>query len=196
LDFDFVADDQPLIVHNPYIRSWQFSPSFFLTDAWHVTNPKAAGSYYRPAFLLWLLVNYKLFGLHPYWWHWTTLGLHLCSTLLVYLLIRKLTAQTFVAGTAALLFGLHPVHIESAAWVLGANEALLAVFFLASFLCYLIWRNMPETNQAVRRWFIASMLLYGVALFVKETAVLEGALVFAYEWLFRPPVYAEAADFG
>jgi protein O-mannosyl-transferase len=184
LRFDFIADDHALIENNPAISSWGFVPSYFVTDVWHPGNPHGSGTYYRPIFELWLLLNHLAFGLDTWSWHLTTLGLHLFCTLLVYLLARELTKDAFFSIAAALLFGLHPVHIEGAAWALGSNELVLSVFLIGFFLCYLISRRDEQDAAVSKRWLAASVVIYGFALFAKETAVLGWAFIFAYEWLF------------
>ena len=74
----------------------------------------------------------------------------MCCTLLVYLLALKLTKDDYPSVAAALLFGLHPVHIENVAWVLGVNELVLAVFLISSFICYLVWRERgPDEKTAI-----------------------------------------------
>ena len=77
--FQFVFDDQALLVENPIIRSWKFLPAYFSTSLEHAINPRAAGDYYRPIYLLWQRLNYAAFGLHPAGWHAAALLLHLLA---------------------------------------------------------------------------------------------------------------------
>lgn len=173
LTFAFVYDDQAQIVTTSYVHSWRFVPSYFQEHIWS-HKISGGGSYYRPVFLLWLLINYTLFGLRPEWWHLTTAGLHLTATLLVYRITLRLTRDTLVAAIAALVFGLHPVHVESVAWISGVSDPLVAVLVLASFLCYLRGAGFRA----------ASLGLYGLALLAKEPAVALPPLIFAHAWIF------------
>src|SRR5207248_11307425 len=118
LTFEFVYDDQAQIVATSYVHSWRFVTRYFQEHIWS-HKISGAGSYYRPVFLLWLLINYTLFGLWPEWWHLTTVGIYLLVTLLFYLVTVRLTRDRFIGATAALLFGLHPLHVESVAWISG-----------------------------------------------------------------------------
>ena len=93
LSFEFVYDDNQQIIINPLVQSWTYLPSYFVTDVWSQWGIFAHSVYYRPAFLTWLLLNFKLFGLNPVWWHLTTLSAHLVATWLVYLLTRRITAD-------------------------------------------------------------------------------------------------------
>src|SRR5205085_1082795 len=105
--------------------------------------------YYRPLFNLYLLVNYQLFHLNPAGWHLLLVLWHLLVTLLVYRLARRLLKDEGGALTAALIFGVHPVHIESVAWISGVTEPMLAVFFLGALLGYLRWRDGAAGGEVV-----------------------------------------------
>src|SRR3712207_4719747 len=78
LRFEFVYDDQGQIDENPAVPSWQLIQGYLTGHVWTNLNPRAeVGNYDRPVFMLWLLVNYQLFGLNPLGWRLTTLALHL-----------------------------------------------------------------------------------------------------------------------
>jgi hypothetical protein len=87
------------------------------------------------------------------------------------------------AAIASIVFGLHPAHIEGVAWVCGVSEPLMAMFLIGSFLCYLRYRD--ENTGRRKLWLLASLVLAGLAVFEKETAVILPVLVFAYEVIFR-----------
>jgi Tfp pilus assembly protein PilF len=184
LTFQFVSDDEFQIVNNPFIESWQNVPRFFTAHSWSHSDPNLQGNYYRPVALLWLLINHQLFGLNPSLWHLTTVLAHLAATLAVYALVNTVVKDRFIAGVAALIFGLHPLHIEAVAWVSGFTEPLLAVFFIASFLAYIL----ANADQRVRHWgwLSLSLALYALALLTKETAIILPAFIAAYEWIFKP----------
>ena len=175
LQFEFVYDDLGQIVTNPLVHSWSYLPVYFRANVW--AQSFVVGNYYRPIFMVWLLLNYTVFGLQPFFWHLTTVGLHVTATWLVFVLVERLTRDRRAAGIAALVFGLHPVHLEAVAWVSGLTEPLLAVFCIPAFLAYLNYRERERSP----RWLAISLLLYTVALFTKETAVILPALIVAWE---------------
>lgn len=178
LGFAFVYDDHNQIENNPAIQSWQYFPTYFTSHVWSHKAP--TGLYYRPVFLTWLLLNYKLFALNAAWWHLSTLALHLVSTLLVYFLARRLTGDIWISFLSALLFGVYPGHVEAVDWVSGGTEPLFAVFFVAAFLCYL--------HRSEGYWWRAgSILLASCAVLAKETGVVFPGIVFAYEWFASTP---------
>ena len=179
--YKFVHDDRGQIVENPAVHSWRYTPSYFTRQVWAGVTPEEAGNYYRPIFLLWVRFNDMLFGKNPAGWHVTTVLAHVLTTFLVYLLALRLGTGRDVALLAALIFGLHPAHIEGVAWISGVTEPLLGIFLIGALLAYMKWR--ADTPHA-RRWMATSLVLYAIALLEKETAIIFPGILFAYEAIF------------
>lgn len=182
LRFDFVYDDRGQILANVQVHAWRFLPHYFLERVWSFAYPGLQGNYYRPIFLLLLLLNYKIFGPYASGWHLVSIAAHAGVTYLVYVLARRLTGDQWTALVAALIFGIDPVHIESVAWISGVTDPLLALFLLPSFLCYFNAREGKAYRQA---WLSASLALYGLAMLSKETALILPMIIFVYEWLWH-----------
>lgn len=180
LAFRFVYDDHEQIVTNPYVQSWRYLPFYFHSNVW--AQKMALGNYYRPVFMTWLLAARSAFGLHPILWHAASVVLHVVVTWLVYRLALRLTQHAPTSLVAAALFGVHPVHAESVAWISGITEPLLALFFLLSFLAWLRYRESREP-----RWIALSVVCFALALFAKETAVVLPAVILLHEWLYSAP---------
>src|SRR5579859_2966532 len=175
LSFQFVYDDIGQLVDNPSIRSWQFLPQYFTSHMW--AGVLANSNYYRPLVLLWFRLNYVLFGLSPAGWHFTSILAHAAATLLVFRLVYRLFTNRTAAILSAMIFGLHPIHVQSVAWVSGVTDPLLAIFMTASFLQYLTFRESRKPIHLV--W---SLLLYAGATLTKEPGVILPAIIFAYEY--------------
>ncbi len=182
LGFKFVYDDRGQILANVQVHAWRYLPHYFFERVWSFAYPGIRGNYYRPLFLLFLLLNYKIFGPYAAGWHLVSVAAHMGVTVLVYLLARRLTGDEGTALIAALIFGLHPVHIESVAWISGITDPLLALFLLPAFLCYL---NAREQAAHRRSWLAGSLALYGLAMLSKETALILPILIFTFEWLWQ-----------
>lgn len=178
--FQFVHDDLGQIIANPAVHSWRYVPRYFTEHVWAQVYPGTMGNYYRPVFLLWLRVNYLVFGAHAWGWHLTSVLAHVVVTLLVYFLAARIAGDRLTAAMAALVFGLHPVHIEAVAWISGVTEPLLGMLLIPAFLCYLKKRDQPEK---ARGWLALSLLLYALAMLAKETALVLPMIVMAYEWV-------------
>jgi Flp pilus assembly protein TadD len=185
LRFQFVYDDVEQIVHNPKIQSWDYFADYFTSSLWSQGGWFRV-RFYRPLFLVWLRINDALFGLHAPYWHLTTIAAHLLATLLVYLLVNRLLRDWVPAMYAALFFGLHPVHVEVAAWISAVSEALLAAALLGSLLCF-----ATSVKRKSRWWMAGALVSYALALLMKETAMVFPPIVFLYAWLWGEPKQRE-----
>ncbi|MGC2321572.1 MAG: tetratricopeptide repeat protein [Terriglobales bacterium] len=177
--FDFVYDDHLQIENNPKIRAWNHVGGYFTSHLWaNVGNFDRSSNYYRPLFLVWLRLNHALFGLRASFWHATSLALHLLVVWLVYraaLRLLELMAweealRQTTAALTALIFALHPVHIEPVVWISASSELLLTIFFLLAFTAYAHSRLRagPRRRLAVA----ASLACFCLALMAKETALM------------------------
>lgn len=191
LFFDFAYDDALLILTNPWMQGWHSVGTIFTSTFWGFTPGQDGGAavFYRPLTMMWLfLVNKIGFGM-PGFFHLGVVLVHLIVTLEVAALGRRLTGDARAGALAALVFAIHPTHIESVAWISGISDVLCAAFFLGALLAYLRWADGEG-----RRWLCLSLLLLEAALLSKETAALMVALVFFDRlrqsrergWLARP----------
>jgi tetratricopeptide (TPR) repeat protein len=183
LSFEFVWDDWPQIVNSPIIRSWSNLPRAFGSDLWyHVARHQV---YYRPLFVAWSMLNYTLFGLQPWGWHLGAVLLHVGAVAAMFWLARRLGLEYWTAALAALIFALHPVHIEPVTWVSAASDTMVTIFAALAFAAFLDARDQARNPDSKKRsaWWIASLALLACALLTKEMAVVFTALVGIYSWL-------------
>ncbi len=171
LAFQFVYDDRMQVLDNAAIRRWSYVPQFFTGNVWQLIDVHVLANYYRPLFLLWLRLNYALFGLNPVGWHALSIVLHALVTVQVYWLAKRLFGSRSVAATAAMLFCVHPVHTESVAWISGATDPMLACFMLAAALAYLRHRAAVESGRTQKGIYLTALLFAGLALLSKEVAI-------------------------
>ncbi len=180
LRFAFVYDDLPQIVNNQTLTTWKTLPGLFTAHSWKFLYPDWSGNYYRPLFMTWLLLNRKLFGLYTPAWHATSVLLHLIATWLAFVVARQLFRDSTKAGFVALLFGLHPIHVETVAWISGATDTLMAVFGLASFWAWIRGERDPQNE---RMWKVLAVIFYLASSLSKETGVLLPIVVVAHDLL-------------
>ncbi len=174
---DFVNyDDAANIVRNYTIRSltWHSVRTFFTSV--HV-------GYWIP--LTWLshALVYRFFGLDPAMHHLFNVILHLANTALIFLLTTWVVSWSEVRGdakqprtqvsliaasVAALLFGLHPLQVESVAWATERKDALYSLFFLLSVIAYFRSRVTPPIRLV---WLAVSWVAFVMAAMSKPTAV-------------------------
>ncbi len=193
---EFVFDDTDQIVENQNIRSWDNLAKAFTTHVWafRERGVSPVGSldvppplpYYRPLFTVMLTIEYHLFGLWPQGWHLVSLLLHILCAVGVFYVILLSSGRQIVALLASALFAVHPVHAESVAWISGMTDPIFGVFFLASFYLYLKARTASEHTPTQRRAFVASLVMFLLSTFAKETALSLVLLIFGYEFVTTP----------
>ena len=148
----FQFDDYNVIVNNPAVHS---------LPAWLDSMPGI-----RPLLKFSYALNWT-FQLTPFGFHLFNVIVHSVNTVLVYGLMRSLTAAQWAPLFGALLFALHPVQTEAVTYVSGRSVSLMAMFYLASML---VWLRAPGRQEGEARR-MASAAMFGAALLVKETAV-------------------------
>ena len=92
---------------------------------------------YHPLSMLSLGLTYHFFEFNPWVYHCTNVLLHLANTMLVFWFIYRLTDRRIAAAVTALLFGIHPVHVEAVAWVTSRKDVLYSFFYLLALVQYL-----------------------------------------------------------
>ena len=133
--------------------------------------------YYRPLFSLWMLIVHTLAGLSSFLWHLANVLLHVVVTFLVFKFGVALLDSPIAASAAALLFAVHPIHIEDVCWISAANEMIYTGFVLCSLLLLFYGNRHPRPAYI---WL--SLAAWAAALFTKETAIalLPLFVLFAY----------------
>jgi protein O-mannosyl-transferase len=190
--FEFVYDDVMQVVNNPLILSWHNLPWLFKTDVWRFSNPLLVGNYWRPLFMVWLLFNHWLFGFNPAGWHITSALLHAVTTYFCFRLVNRLSGDTLISTVAALIFAVHPCHLETVAWVSGATDSLMALFYVTAVSAFVLGWEKPTASRW--RWFLLSAVLFGMSLLSKETAATLPLLVVGYVLLFGKREVANWSD--
>jgi tetratricopeptide (TPR) repeat protein len=145
----------------------------------HWLSTAVVGANWHPLTLVSYALDYSCWGLDPTGYHLTNLLLHVVSSVLVFHLFRRLIGEgampTAAAGAmpvaamvAALLFAVHPVHVESVAWVSERKDVLCACFYLASCLAYLRYARQPRPAWP---WYLLTLAFFALALLAKPMAV-------------------------
>jgi Tfp pilus assembly protein PilF len=142
LRFDFVSYDDPgYVVNNPYVAQGisraglRYALLSFDMATW------------QPLTWLSFLVDYELYGLRAGGYHATNLILHVLNTLLLFLVLRGMTRAEWPSALAAALFGLHPLHVESVAWISERKDLLSTFFGLLSIAAYAVYALRPSFTR-------------------------------------------------
>lgn len=123
-------------------------------------------SMYQPMPLLSYSIEYHFFGLDPVVYHSVNLTLHVLNTLLVFWAAHLLSRNKFTAFITALLFGIHPMHVESVAWVTERKDMLYSFFFLAALVLYLCYRRTIQ-----KKYYIFGLISFILSLMSKPSGL-------------------------
>jgi len=163
------------IVQNPL-----FDGNFF-SSVKNIFSSNYFGNYF-PIHLLSYLIEIKLFGYNPFFFHLDNIILHIFNAFFIFLLFYKLTAKSMPAFTCAVLFAVHPIHCESVAWVSERKDTLYLFFMLASFIVLLGYYDKRKFPH-----LIFSLILYILSVLSKSTSI-----VFPFLVLITLPVFKKA----
>lgn len=176
LSFEFTNwDDDEYVTRNPLIQSLTpASIQALFSDFYYLM--------YIPLTLLTYAVEYAWVGENPALFHATNVALHLGNTLLVFVLINQLVGKSTGSLLGALLFSLHPLRVESVAWVSERKDVLFVFFLLLALISWVAWR---KENKMV--YYMLSILALVLSSLSKATAVLFVPFVLLLEsWFFSP----------
>jgi len=163
----FILDDDMYITHNPLTQAGDGPYKF-----WFTTEPID----YWPVFNTALWLEWRLWGMHGAGYRVTNLVLHIVSAVLIWVILLRLSIPG--AFLAALLFAVHPVNVESVAWISQLKNLLALLFSLLSILCYL--------HTLSGAWYALSLVTFALAMLSKgSVAVLPALLLGIVCWL-RP----------
>ena len=153
-------DDDLYVTENNVTQNLSFHNVEKIFTSYFVNN-------YQPLTMLSYLLEYRSFKLNPLGYHLTNLILHLLNCLLVFWLIYLLTQKISISAITTFLFGLHPLHVESVAWVSERKDVLYALFFLAAMVGYGYYLRNPK----IRRYYYLCLILFLAALLAKSMAI-------------------------
>src|SRR5688572_1374245 len=144
-------DDELYVTQNPLLKG----------PDWKAIFTQAYASNYHPLTILSLAFNYAISGTDPFSYHFVNWFLHLLNTALVFLFIYKISGKKrYVATFTAIIFGVHPMHVESVAWISERKDVLYALFFLLAMLQYWSFLETGKRSKAILCFvfFILSLL--------------------------------------
>ena len=129
-------------------------------------------------------IERALWGLNPSGYHWTNIFLHVANALLVWRLLARLKLPG--AWLAAAIFALHPVQVESVAWITERKNVLMGFFFLLTLLAWIAFTD--ESTRRPWRFYALAVILYALALSAKTTACTLPAALLLILWLQKKPI--------
>lgn len=168
-------DDGGYVLENELIKTLNVEGIISIFKA-----PNVVGNYH-PITVLSLAIDYAISSTNPITYHLHNLLLHLLNVVLAFLFISTLFRNTQVAFVVALLFGIHPMHVEAVAWVSARKDLLYTAYLLLGLLSYLQYSDCPSTSKK-RGWYVLSFLLFGCSLLSKGVAIVFPAYLFLIDY--------------
>ncbi|MCH7600764.1 MAG: tetratricopeptide repeat protein [Myxococcales bacterium] len=170
LEAGFVWDDNDYVTHNPLLAAPDGLARIWLS--------MDAPSQYVPMVYTTLRLEYGLWGIDPLGYHLDNILLHAINALLLWWLLRRLDFRG--AWLAAAIFALHPVHVESVAWIAERKNVLSLLFSLCSALAW--FRYLDHATRRSPSLFLLSLGFYALALTSKATACTLPAALLILTW--------------
>jgi len=161
----FHWEDETIVSENVHIRTLKNIPHFFRPGYVNVYE-SGQGNRYRPLRTVTLALDYAFWKSDPRGYHLTNVLLHAAVAALVWLLCLLVSGSPFAALAAGLLFALHPVHVESIAWVKNRSDILCSLFYLSALSAFAAF--LGARSRAV---YALSLLLLPFAFLAKEMAL-------------------------
>jgi protein O-mannosyl-transferase len=172
----FLWDDDSYVVNNDLLTA----PDGLRRIWFSLDSP----SQYFPLVYTTFRIERALWGLNPSGYHWVNLLLHVTNALLVWRLLRRLNVPG--AWLAGAIFALHPVQVESVAWITERKNVLMGFFFLLTLLAWTTF--VDERTKRPWRFYALALTLYVLALSAKATACTLPAALLLILWLKKDPI--------
>jgi hypothetical protein len=156
-------DDTDYVYENAYVQSglnWNSIGQAFSSEL------VEKSSNWLPVTWLSLMLDYQIFGLNPHGYHLMNLLFHVMNTILLFLILRRMTKKLWPSAFVAALFAIHPLHVESVAWIAERKDVLSTFFWMLTIGAYGYYVEHP----GFRRYFLV-LLLFALGLMAKPMLV-------------------------
>lgn len=165
---EYAYDDLAYVLENKVLRdfSWKNAWTEFILGNYH------------PLTALSLKIDHSINEFNPRTYHIHNVILHVLTTFVFVVFTKKLTKSPLIALGAGLLFGVHPLHTESVAWIAERKDVLYTFFFFAGLYTYLVYRESGNKN-----WYIATLVLFVASCLSKGMAVVFPVVMLLCDYL-------------
>jgi tetratricopeptide (TPR) repeat protein len=176
---DFTYDDKAIVRDNARLRAPASVAELFTTS--YFGGPRGQGTGYRPILLLSFAIQWWIHGGNAFGFHLVNVALHVLVTLLLARALSRLEVPPAVAFGAALVFAVHPIHVEAVTSLVGRGETLAAAFVFGVLLFALRYRREPAGPRRTLALALA-LLCYVLGILSKESAAVAPLLVLLAFW--------------
>ena len=156
----FVWDDTPYLLQNRHVQGGLTLNS----TKWAFTSMERCN--WHPLTWISTMLDYRLFGHSPSGYHLVNVLFHIANSILLMTLLIRMTGSVWRSGFVAALFALHPLHVESVAWVAERKDVLSTFFMFLTMLAYLRYAKRPNWSS-----YLLVALLFAMGLMAKPMLV-------------------------
>ncbi len=174
-DFLINWDDRQYVLDNPVIRGLTPEHLKAAFTSFYIGN-------YAPLHLISYMLDYEIWGLRASGFIFTNILLHTMNGLLFYMLLRRVAGEKMWTFPAALIFLLHPVQVESVAWVSQRKNLLAMLFFLIGFHLYVLYRE--RAGRQGTTLYLLSLAAFVLAILAKSVVVVMPMVLLLYDLTF------------
>jgi len=171
-NFDFIIYDDPAYV----TLNQQVKDGLSVKGVvWAFTSSQASN--WHPLTWLSLMLDCELFGPDPHRMHLTNLLLHTANSILLLIILVRMTKSLWASAFVAFAFALHPLHIQSAAWIAERKDVLSALFWFLTMLVYLRYADKPSIRS-----YLVTLLVFVLGLMAKPMLVTLPIVLILLDW--------------
>ena len=145
---------------------------------------------YQPLVTLSFAAEYHFFKYDPFFYHLDNLILHIVNVILVFMLIFKISGRREISFIVSLLFAIHPMHVESVAWISERKDVMYSLFYLTSIIFYLRYidklkvKNKKSNNIIFNNQYILSISFFILSLLSKSAAITLPVLLLLFDYYY------------
>jgi hypothetical protein len=148
-----------MLFNNPLIKKLNFESIIHFFSFDNIVH-------YHPLVYLSYSIENSIFGLNPFYFHLDNIVLHCVNVVLVFFFVTSIGSKKYIALITAVLFAVHPLHVESVAWITERKDVLYSLFFMSSLICYIKYKK----NDA-KLFYLLSLILFVFSCLSKAMAV-------------------------
>jgi tetratricopeptide (TPR) repeat protein len=171
-------DDNFYVYENPMVHEARWKDIF---------SKPAEYNTYNPLVISFFALEWKFVKDNPFLYHLNNYLLHILCVTLVFILFQKLGMSIWWSGFGALLFGIHPMRVESVAWITERKDVLYAFFYLAALLSYIRYLTCEKSG-----WLFLTFFFFALSILSKIQAVALPIVLILLDWYFNKKIGLKA----
>jgi len=173
----FIWTEEEMIIGSDVHKNLANLPRFFMTQYWLEEDPMIMANIYRPIRAITFTIEYALWGLNPLPYHVFNIILHAATSIVIFILFKKISKSFFIGLVTALFFAVHPLHVETITWICSRDEIMCTLFPLIAW--WFFTKRLAHSMQGTK-YLGWEMLFFTLGLLSREMAMVFPILLVVY----------------